>query len=180
MKQILLLAGLALLLPMAVQAQDAPKVEVFGGYSYLRADADDDGINLHGWNASIAGNVNKWLGVAADFSGHYGSPFDVDVQNYLFLIGPRVSFRQNATVTPFVHALFGAAYSRASVRVGGTKITDTDSAFAMIAGGGLDLKLHPNLAVRLFQADYVLTRFADDTQNNFRLSTGLVIRLGNR
>jgi hypothetical protein len=30
----------------------------------------------------------------------------------------------------------------------------------------------------LFQTDYVLTRFDDDNQHNFRVSTGLVLRLG--
>jgi hypothetical protein len=43
-----------------------PKAEVFGGYSW-------SGGNFHGWNTSVTGNVTKQIGIAADFSGHYGS-----------------------------------------------------------------------------------------------------------
>ncbi|MEK7831876.1 MAG: hypothetical protein AAB401_12360, partial [Acidobacteriota bacterium] len=60
------------------------------------------------------------------------------------------------------------------------KVKVEDSAFAMAIGGGLDAKVHDNLAIRLFQTDYVLTRFNDDSQHNFRLSTGLVLRLGSQ
>jgi outer membrane protein OmpA-like peptidoglycan-associated protein len=58
----------------------------------------------------------------------------------------------------------------------------------MTAGGGLDLKVHRNVAIRLVQAEYLLTRFKDPasttgargTQNNVRISTGVVFRLGTR
>ena len=43
----ILLAGLFLLLPAGAMAQDVPKAEVFGGYSYFNADR---GGNLNGWN----------------------------------------------------------------------------------------------------------------------------------
>ena len=46
-------AFLILVIPLAATAQEYPTAEVFGGYSYLRADAD--GIGLNGWNGSITG-----------------------------------------------------------------------------------------------------------------------------
>ena len=80
-------------------AQDTPRAEVFGGYSYLHIDTQGvTGSTLdalcnntfgtgtcpagtfqvhnafNGWNGSVQANVNRWLGVAADFSGHYGRP----------------------------------------------------------------------------------------------------------
>jgi hypothetical protein len=100
---------LILLLTLPVMAQEeleTPKAELFAGYSYA-------GGNFHGWNASIAGNVNKWFGVVADFTGHSGGSIDEDgfdekqrVHSYHF--GPRFSFRKKR-VTPFVQALFGAS-----------------------------------------------------------------------
>ena len=39
---------------LPVMAQDIPKVEVFGGYSWA-------GGNFHGWNSSVTGNVTKAL-----------------------------------------------------------------------------------------------------------------------
>jgi len=136
MKRLLLLAALLLLAPAIAEAQDeTPEIEVFGGYSYLRADEDihgidDGGANLHGWEGSITYNLNDWFGVEADFGGHYGSDestiiiqpafdplpgfptvgfdFDVDSRQHTFLFGPRVAARGDR-VTPFAHALFGGA-----------------------------------------------------------------------
>ncbi|MEO6726525.1 MAG: outer membrane beta-barrel protein [Blastocatellia bacterium] len=184
MRKLFFIAALLLALPLITQAQDAPRVEIFGGYSYLRADDDNGGIDLHGWNASTAVNINKWVGIAADFSGHYGeaSVFSLtnkaDVSGYLFLVGPRFSYRKHKVLTPFGHVLLGAARQNVSVRTASGRLKSDDAAFALAIGGGLDATVHPNLAIRLFQTDYVLTRFNDDSQHNFRISTGLVLRLG--
>ncbi len=185
MRKLLLLAILLLALPVLAQAQDSPKTEIFGGYSYLRADDDDDGIDLHGWNASFNQNILKWFGIKADFSGHYGDVTLVpgtgaDLSAHLFLVGPQFSIRKNERVTPFVHALFGVVRSDATFFDPTGKITQRDSTFAMALGGGVDVKVIDNLAIRLFQADYVLTRFDDETQNNLRVSAGLVLRLGDK
>lgn len=50
----------------------------------------------------------------------------------------------------------------------------------MAFGGGFDVKASPQLAIRLIQADYALTRFSSTTQNNIRISAGIVFRLGGR
>jgi hypothetical protein len=43
-------AVLLITLSMPAMAQDAPDVEVFGGYSFLKSEG---GGSLYGWNASI-------------------------------------------------------------------------------------------------------------------------------
>jgi outer membrane protein OmpA-like peptidoglycan-associated protein len=56
----------------------------------------------------------------------------------------------------------------------------------MTAGGGLDYKVNRRIALRLFQAEFLLTHFADPTsptgetdwQSNVRLSAGIVFRFG--
>jgi len=183
MRKLFLIAALTLALPLIAQAQDAPNTEIFGGYSYLRGDDDDGGVDLHGWNASFNQNIVKWAGIKADFSGHYGDftfipGFGSDLSAHLFLVGPQFSIRKNERVQPFVHALFGIMRTDLTYFDVTGRIARRDSAFAMALGGGLDVKVTDHLAVRLFQTDYVLTRFDSDNQHNFRASTGLVLRLG--
>ena len=184
MRRLLLLCGLVLCMSRSAMAQQTPKFELFGGYSLMRADFDVTNPNMNGWNASLAGNVNKWVGLVADFGGHYETPtilgVDVDVRRHLFLFGPRVSFRQSAKATPFVQALFGVVHDR--VKVLGVAATDTSLGMAL--GTGVDVRVidweGANVAFRLFQAEYVMTRFSDQTQNNIRLSFGFVFRFGKR
>ena len=66
-------------------------------------------------------------------------------------------------------------------RVAGTFFQGWDSGtfrrdiFATALGGGLDYKIIRLIALRI-QGDYVQTRFFGTTQNNVRLSTGIVVR----
>ena len=59
-------------------SQETSKAEVFGGYQYLRVNSGiqgTDSVNLNGWNAALSGYFTRNLGVTADFSGNYGTPF---------------------------------------------------------------------------------------------------------
>lgn len=192
MRKLFVLAALVVLFSGAALAQDHPKAELFGGYSYGRINPGQDvaGINLNGWHASIAGNVNNWFGIAGDFSGHYGSPritfpgvpgpvtIKVDTRVHTYLFGPRFSYRNNEKVTPFAHVLFGGA----SIRGSAFGVGASESAFAVAFGGGVDVKINDNVAFRVGQFDYLLTRFdgpasgTTSNQHNFRLSTGIVFR----
>jgi opacity protein-like surface antigen len=165
-------------------AQEHPKAEVFAGYSYVRINPGEgmQGDNIPGgWHASVAGNFNSWFGIVGEFSGHYGNPdfgtgvgAEVNVHTYTF--GPRVSYRGNEKVTPFAHVTFGGA------RVGGSGFGPSESAFAMTFGGGVDVKVHEKVGIRLGQFDYILTRFEGPVsgttanQHNFRYSAGIVFR----
>lgn len=195
---------LMLLAAVGVMAQDAPKAELFGGYSYSRVQAGSglSGINLNGWNASITGNVNSWFGVTADFSGHYGSPSGTKVNRHSFLFGPRLTFRGHDKVNPFVHVLFGGVRGHRSITPAGPPPPlpqlppVSETAFGMVLGGGMDVKVGNNFAIRVVQADYLLTRFdqpsgifcitvpcpttIQGTQHNLRLSFGIVWRSGGK
>jgi hypothetical protein len=177
------------LLPLAATAQtEYPQAEIFGGYSYLRADPTD--MNLHGWNAAVTVNLSEWFGVTGDFSGHYGSPsvrgFEVpylDVNSHTFMVGPKMTWR-GETVAPFAHFLIGG--SRVSTSAFG--YGDSATALAAAIGGGLDVKLSPSLSLRAVQVDYLMTRHdtgpqiffsgIDDRQDNLRISAGVVFHFG--
>ena len=183
-KIFLIAAFILIAAPLAALAQESPKVEIFGGYSYLRGDDDDDGIDLHGFNVSFNQNIVKWAGLKADISGHYGDvtllpgvpKFELD--SYLFLVGPQFNIPKYERLHPYGHVLLGVMRNTLTNFSTAGRTSVRDSAFAVAFGGGLDVKVTKALAVRLFQADYVLTTFDNDTQNNFRASTGLVLRLG--
>lgn len=232
-KLCVLLGCVAFFVTQLIFAQDYPKAEVFGGYSYLHIDTqgitgssldavcnDSFGTgacpagsfavhpNFNGWNASIEANVNKWFGIKADFSGHYGTPVTVNSQllsaagitgtlpkakSYSSLFGPVISDR-NGRLTIYGQALFGVNAVSAtlnSANIMGFDIpgfTASDTAFGMALGGGVDTTLHKNFALRLIQVDYFFTAhdFSEGMpgiavhQNNIRISAGLIYRFGNK
>jgi opacity protein-like surface antigen len=173
----LLLAGLA-------TAQIPTSGNVFVGYSYFNADLSSLGrTSFNGWTGSLEGKVLPLLGIVADVSEAYGtdripiacgsalscpSGFDVHAHEQNFLFGPRVSVSVGK-FRPFAEVLFGGAHI--SENNGG----GSDTSFATAIGGGLDYKIIRPVAWR-FEGDYVQTRFFGSTQNNVRLSTGIVLR----
>ena len=139
----------------------AQRVEIFGGAQYEHLQPS---YNAVGWNASLTGNFKHVLGITGDFSGVYNSHRSV----YTYTFGPVLTARL-PVVQPFVHALFGGATSS----TGGA----TDTAFAMLVGGGLDVGLRKGIGLRLVQADWLMTKFGGQTQDRQgRVSAGIVIK----
>jgi opacity protein-like surface antigen/outer membrane protein OmpA-like peptidoglycan-associated protein len=184
-----------------------PRVEWFMGYSYLRAVptlADGNRmVWLNGGSTSIAFNLNRYFGLVGDFGGFRDSEVrlsgtggnasrvvDSSGSAYNYLLGPRISFRNHTRVTPFVQALFGGMYASevtsSNCSSAGCTLLPSENKFAMTAGGGLDIGVHPHFAIRIVQAEYLMTKFANiDTgaaarQNDIRLSAGVVFRFGGR
>jgi outer membrane protein OmpA-like peptidoglycan-associated protein len=184
-----------------------PRVELFLGYSYIRAVptlADGNRmVNLNGGSTSIALNFNRYIGLVGDFGGFDDTRLrlagpganpprvaDSEGTAYTYLFGPRVSFGKANRVVPFAQALFGGVHASEITLSGCTGSLCTplpaQNAFAMTAGGGVDLRLSRHVALRVVQAEYLMTRFADlsggsnNSQNDIRLSSGLVFRFGGR
>lgn len=168
-----------------------PFVDLFLGYSFVRFNTNVGGVKEHsnwqGFSPSIAGNVNRWFSIVADF-GFYqirSLPAGLKASGYTYLFGPRFSHR-GEHFTPFVHALFGAA------RISNTITPPTspsaffnrtfhENAFATALGGGIDWNFNKHVGWRVIQAEYLLTKFTDggnNKQNNFRAATGLVLHFG--
>jgi len=181
-----------------------PRYELFVGYSYLRAvptmAAGNRLVWLNGGSTALAFNLNRYLGLVGDFgaytnsqirfTGGYTSTVGVDNPNIAvlsYLGGPRLSFRQFGRLTPFVQVLFGGMHAN-EVRLSDCTFSCTflpdQNSFAWTAGGGLDYKFHRHFAFRIIQAEYLMTRFTDYntgnslTQNDMRLSSGIVFRFG--
>jgi hypothetical protein len=162
-----------------------PQFEVSGEYSYIRANAANSGggYNLNGGSASLAYNFSDRLAVVGDVGAYRfgGLPSGLTSTMYTYLFGPRYTFRKLTRVTPFAQVLLGGGRLNASS--GG--LNAGENGFSMAIGGGLDLPLRRRFSVRLIQAEYLLTRFdstsgASATQNDVRISAGLVFRFGSK
>lgn len=194
--------GLMLGLCSFAHAQDVPRVEVFGGYSYQNFDVSalsplglpgvGDRLGLNGWDASADVNFNRWIGVEADLGGHYKGDCEgvsgLTCKNLSFMGGPRFTYRIGK-ITAFAHGLFGGDTASASINVSNLAAGAPDvsaslsnTSFALAAGGGVDYAVTDRISVRLGQADYFLTRHLNDigvaNQNNLRISAGIVFTFG--
>jgi hypothetical protein len=158
-RKLVILLGLIFLMSLTARAQD--KGELFGGYSYERFRTSPS-RNLNGWEISGQYKFAAWLGGIADVDAHYSS----QIRTVSFMVGPQVSFP--AGISPFFHVLAGINH----IRVGGI----SDTSFSTALGGGIDMRLAPAISWRVIQADDVVTRFFGGTQNDARISTGIVIR----
>lgn len=176
MKRWALLLGAILLFPVGASAQEeSPKAEIFAGYSYGRLSASGlPGFDMNGGSASVSLNATSKFGVVADFGGYHvdrigGVPVDGNIYSYLF--GPKLAYR-SGRFTAFAQALFGGAHATESAFMN----PQSDNAFAMALGGGLDANATSHISVRFIQAEYFMTRFFSETQNNARFSAGVVFR----
>jgi hypothetical protein len=175
MRKFLILLPL-LVLPVSALAQDVPQFEVFGGYSNLYANLNNSSFDLNGVNGSFQENLNSWFGGVLDLSGHFGTANGFNVNTESASYGPVFSYRKSKVFVPFTHAMLGAV--RGSPEYLG--ISKSEERFTVFLGGGLDVRLTDTFALRLFQADYVLTRFSNASQDNLRVSAGVVLTFGKR
>jgi hypothetical protein len=153
-------------------AQAVTRYDVFGGYSYLRLDSKSYGYssysNLNGANLAGAFNLTR------NFSGvvDLGSTFAQNQHVYTFMAGPQASL-QRYKGRLFAHALFGKARN-------GNEIPGVGSSLgrSLAFGGGYDFPFRHRFSIRLFQAEYLSTNTYGTTQNNVRVSAGVVFHFG--
>jgi hypothetical protein len=157
---------------------------------------------FNGFNVSGQFNLNRWFGVKADFAGHYGNlitakftgfppipPLNISAPNqhiYDFLFGP-VASRRGHVYTAFAHGLMGGehvAFSNFQLS-GAVPLTlpgpASNTSFAFVLGGGLDIKMSRHFFVRAGQFDYQFVNSSGNGhghQNDFRFSSGILLAFG--
>jgi outer membrane immunogenic protein len=172
---------------LAQSAYSGHSLDVGLDYNYVRTNLPAGGCGcfaLNGGSAWVAFNFSRSLGVVGeiasqDASNISGSSADLTLTS--FLAGPRYRRRMGGHFGPFAQALLGGAHAGGSLAPGSPGLPGSANAFAMIAGGGLDIGLTRHIALRAFEADYYLTRFdngVNDHQNNLRIAAGVIIRFG--
>jgi hypothetical protein len=179
------LASLVLLFSRAMFGQEPPKAELGLGYSYMRLHVASGapGVNMHGVQADLTGNANRWLGATAQFNEYYhcvtGCFLDTSIARrraFTFVVGPRMAIRPSSRYTLWIHALFGLANVRYSDDFG-TKTSATGSAMAF--GGGVEVPAGP-VAFRVIQVDYFRNTAQQQAFNNVRIAVTVAIPLGKR
>ena len=171
-----------------------------------------DRVGFNGFDASVTFNFTRYLGIKFDVTGHYNSDQFVDTftnedgsthtdtshikdRAYSFLAG--LQFKDNskeARFKPFAHALVGAVRQTSKDTQTSTgpfnfTLDDKVTSFGMKLGGGIDVRLHQRIDLRLFEIDYTPIfardrdvpgnadfdlRVAGRTAHNFSISVGLV------
>jgi len=206
MRKIIVMIAAVLTFALVAAATEAPRAEAFLGYNFVRFNPDSGYIpsfNANGGSGQFVYNFNKWLGAAVDLGAvtkgtlnHY----NVDSTVVDFVAGPRVTFHSHGRFMPFAQVLFGGAYATASLRVAGAvlppgivlppglpitaRLNVSRTGFAMLAGGGLDIRMGRHAAFRPIGVDYYLTRMPsfltgnDHNANNFRYSGGFAFWFG--
>ena len=194
MKKLVGILSLVFLMAGVAVAQDFPRVEVFGGYQFLRASqgaaGDDEGFSqmFHGWSASGVVNINKYFGVEGVLTGVYGDFYDIDgepdnpdidvnarIHNYSYMFGPRLAVRSNR-VTGFAHFLLGGSRMSISAAASDPNAGMSSNDFAWAIGGGVDINVIKNFAVRPAQFDFGQIRSDMDNVNLVGYSAGVVVK----
>jgi len=181
--------GTVLLFGTVVFAQDYPRVEIPGYYSFMRFNPENSdivsGFSLNGGGGGVTFNVNHFFGIESEFNGYssltktfafpatanspcpLGCTVRASANLFTYNVGPVFKHRSEH-FEPFVEALFGGAHSNTyqhlfkACALSCTTVTNpSNNAFDFVIGGGFDVPVKHWLAIRPAQVDYVLTRFGN-------------------
>jgi outer membrane immunogenic protein len=158
-------------------------------YSFVHTNAPPGGcgcFSMNGGAATLGFDLSEnWVAVG-EFAAQHASNVDGSGLNLTltsYLAGPRYQIRSSNRVRPFAQILLGMAHASGSYAPGTIGYPGAPNAFAMTAGGGLDVFVTEKVGLRLPQVDYYLTNFdnaVNKHQNNLRVSAGITFRFGRR
>ena len=199
--QLVILAVLVAPLWAQAPSREYPKGEVFIGFTYLSVDGRETLKRQHayGWGISAAYNLTSWGAIVVDGAGEYGNvniPVavgptgaftafrKVGFSHYQVMMGPEFSKRVEEG-RGFFHALFGLDFAQTPgindrplpVVPLPFSFNRSNTHFAVALGLGADRNIHKDLAIRVFQFDYLMIRSKPVT-HDYRVQGGLVWKLG--
>lgn len=213
MRKSYLLICAALLCASVASATDWSRMETFLGYNFVRFNPNSGyapSFNANGGSGQFVYNVTPWIGGVVDIGAVNNgtlNQFSVDTTVMDFVAGPRFTFHNRSRFQPYAQALFGGAYSTTSTPITvfpttgavfppgvivnpnepiSARLHASNTGFAMLVGGGLDIRLNKHVAFRPFEASYYLTRIPSlltgniSNRNNFRYATGVNFLFGAR
>lgn len=163
-----------------------PHYEIAGMFEYVNFNPGGgfSSFNNYGGSGSFTWNPTRYLGLTEEVGA---MNYHRQVTNVgpasgtlsTFLIGPRLNLRRFDYFVPFAEFLVGSAHAGPSMTG-----SNDQTAFALVAGGGVDVAFTKNLVWRFAEIDYMMTAFngnyldGSGRQQNLRLGTGLVYRFG--
>src|SRR4051812_25329361 len=175
MRKYVALVGLLLLTAGAALAQEFPKVETSPAFMFIRSSPNlshsffvvppgggppvqitgGNNFNCAGGGGTIAYNLTSMFAIAADLGGcrFFGNTVGlgntITGNQFTYLFGPRLTFRNASPFRPFFELNFGGDRLSASCKssagqclnAAGTS-TYSKNAFAMTVGGGFDIQIN--------------------------------------
>jgi hypothetical protein len=170
---------------LSAQEVQVPRYEVGLNYSWLHVNSANYDYQRTGNGGSgyFVYNIDKIIGLVADFGGYANTRSGIDDKALTYLFGPRFSYRHWEKWTPYCQFLFGGAYAWSGPS------GNTQNGFATAAGGGLDYRVNKRVSIKPIQVEYVMTQLnsrvlGDSTksfgnhQNDVRYSAGVVFKFG--
>ena len=208
MRKIIVMIAAVLSFALVATATDFPTSELFLGYNFTRFYPNSGyvpDLNANGGDAQFTYNFSKWVGATVDVGAVTKGTLNHnnwDSTATSFTIGPRFAYHNHSRFTPYVEVLFGGAESSVSTEAGNfvptntnlilpptsiftTRIVASKTGFAMLAGGGLDIKFK-RLSFRPIAVDYYLMRMPslvtgnDTNMNNIRYTAGVSFLFGKK
>jgi hypothetical protein len=176
---------------------DRAKFELGAGYTYrsfLEPSPHppnlSNRLNMNGFNVHGEYRIFRWLSAAGDISGTYNiNSANGNTQMYSLMFGPEFyPLGHRHKITPFGHFLIGEGFSVYNLESQGgfAPVSHWDNGYVWMAGGGLDVRFKKRWTIRLIDADYEITHFANvgtgsyggTSQGNYRVSVGVIYRFG--
>jgi outer membrane protein OmpA-like peptidoglycan-associated protein len=140
-------------------------------------------FNTLGGSGAFTWNASRWIGFTEELGG---LSYDRNVNGSTihgglttFLLGPRLNLRKFDYFVPFAEFLLGGSHAGPPMTGAGSQ-----TAFALAAGGGVDIALTRNVVWRFAEIDYFMTNFSGSSvggnsrQDNVRFGSGIVLRFG--
>ena len=171
---LVLLVAFLVLLSGTLSAAEAPRIQVFGGYTRMQFDSKTLAFNggdtgLNGGTIGAAFNLAPYFGVKTQISVETGP----NIRSRDWLIGPQGMYSKWGILF-FGHALFGKAETRVHV----PNVVEEENAGAQQYGGGFDIPIARRISIRAVQVDYLRTKQLNAQQNDLKFTTGVVFHLG--
>jgi outer membrane protein OmpA-like peptidoglycan-associated protein len=205
MKKCVTIAAAAVLAIWTASAQEGQRAGVFLGYDYVRFNSATNAaaFSANGGNGQFVFKFNSTIGAVADLGAVHnnnmnGIHADTTIANFLF--GPRLTLGGRSRFKPYLEVLLGGVYGTSSVPVLvnqvnpliteqpgqpiAARVSASQTAFALTAGGGLDIRFGKHVSFRPIGIDYYMTRLqnlrtaSDNNQNNLRYTAGLTFWVG--
>jgi hypothetical protein len=161
---IVFLVGLAFFFGAVAQAQEWGSVG--GGYIYqVTEGTTGHWTSSNGWYVLPTFNINKKVGVSADFANFYSKGQNVHVD----LFGPFHAFSNKTRYTPFVFTGIG--------RIRDSRAGTITNSFAWYAGGGLMIRLTRWVSFQTIPIEYVMNTANGNVGSNFVARAGFALTI---
>jgi hypothetical protein len=185
------LVSTAMIFTATAFAQNKPKWELYGDYSYMQFNPTLSGLQsraLNGGGGGVQVNFGRYFGIKGDFQGYASTQWTLTSSGptvtphgtvpagtfkssgnmFTYLVGPTFGVHTTRFYV-YGEVLLGQSNTSlygdlvTSINNGGGKVSGsgTQHPFTTAAGGGLDWRMNKSVALRLGEMDWVGTRYSN-------------------